>query len=264
MKRCSTELDSRRAAAAAAALRADLLAGIETAAWQPRGRRRPGRPASPACAPASRICGADPAEAGRQTALVLAADELAGRFNEVSSAIADARQQAQDTVVTEVARINAGAARHRQPDRPHPRADRPDRRRRRARGPARRGDLRRCRESIEVRALKRDDGGIVLVARNGLVLPLDDRPGRAAPPPMRRSPRPPSMAAAARFPAVTLVGVDVTRRCSAGGSPKRSRCATRRCRATRRRRTSPPRTSPRGSTRRASRCSPMPPAPCPT
>jgi flagellar hook-associated protein 1 FlgK len=166
-----TELDSRRAAAAGAALRADLLAGIETAHGSPEVGDGLGDLVAGLRAGFEDLR-ADPSEAGRQTALVLAADELATRFNEVSSAIGDARQQAQDTVVTEVARINAGLRNI---------ASLTDRIREQialtgeaaALEDERDAAISTLSESIEVRALKRDDGGLVLVARNGIVLPLN-------------------------------------------------------------------------------------------
>jgi flagellar hook-associated protein 1 FlgK len=166
----ATELDSRRASAAAASLRADLLAGIETA----HGRPEVGDSLGDLVAglrSGFEDLRADPSEAGRQTALVLAAEELATRFNEVSGAIGDARQQAQDTVVAEVATINAGLREI---------ASLTNRIREQialtgdaaALEDERDAAISTLSESIEVRALKRDDGGLVLVARNGIVLPL--------------------------------------------------------------------------------------------
>ena len=168
-----TELDSRRAAAAAAGLRADLLAGVETAHGRPEASDSLGDLVAGLRAGFEDLR-ADPAEAGRQTALVLAAEELATRFNEISGAIGAARQQAQDTIVSEVATINAGL---------RDIASLTDRIREQV---ALTGDaaaledqrdaaISALSESIEVRALKRDDGGLVLVARNGVVLPLDAR-----------------------------------------------------------------------------------------
>ena len=166
-----TELDSRRAAAAGAALRADLLAGIETAHGSPEVGDSLGDLVA-GLRSGFEDLRADPSEAGRQTALLLAADELAGRFNEVSSAIGDSRQLAQDTVVSEVAKVNAGL---------RDIASLTDRIREQialtgdaaALEDERDAAISTLSESIEVRALKRDDGGLVLVARNGLVLPLN-------------------------------------------------------------------------------------------
>lgn len=168
-----TELDSRRAAAAAATLRADLLAGIGTAHGSPESGNSIG----------DLVAGlhtgfedlrADPAEAGRQSALLLSAQDIATRFNEISTAIGSARQQAQDTTVLAVARINDAL-------RQVASLTRDIRDQIALTGEAaaledqRDTAISTLSESIEVRALKRADGGIVLVARNGLVLPLDDK-----------------------------------------------------------------------------------------
>ena len=166
-----TELDSRRAAAAAAGLRADLLAGIEAVHGSPEAGDGLGDLVA-ALRTGFEDLRADPAEAGRQTALVLAAEELATRFNEISASVGQARQQAQDTVVAEVATINAGlrdiaslTIRIREQIALTGEAAGLEDQRDAA--------ISALSESIEVRALKREDGGIVLVARNGIVLPLD-------------------------------------------------------------------------------------------
>ena len=202
-----TELDSRRAAAAAAGLRADLLAGIEAVHGSPEAGDGLGDLVA-ALHTGFEDLRADPAQAGRQSALVLAAEELATRFNEVSGAIGQARQQAHDTVVTEVAAINAGL-------RDIATLTRQIREQIALTGDAaalqdqRDAAISTLSASIEVRALKREDGGIVLVARNGIVLPLDaDRDafstadatlGAAA-----------FHGAGGTIPGVTLGGLDVT------------------------------------------------------
>ncbi|BDG73572.1 flagellar hook-associated protein FlgK [Roseomonas fluvialis] len=168
-----TELDSRRAAAAGAEVRLRLLQGIETAHGNPENGDGLGD-LTAALRTGFEDLRADPSEAGRQTSVVMDATALATRLNEISRAVGDARQQAQDGVVAEVARINdvlrqvadltlrirdeialTGSA-----------AALEDRRD---------TAIATLSESIEVRALKREDGGLVLVARNGLVLPLDPR-----------------------------------------------------------------------------------------
>ncbi len=166
-----TELDSRRAATAAAEVRQRLLQGIDTAHGNPENDDGIGD-LTAALRTGFEDLRADPSDAGRQTAVVLDAISLAARLNEVSAAVGTARQQAQDGIVTEVAAINAalrgiatltlqirdqialtgGAA---------------------ALEDQRDTAIAGLSESIEVRALKREDGGIVLVARNGIVLPLD-------------------------------------------------------------------------------------------
>lgn len=202
-----SELDSRRATAAGASLRADLLAGIETAHGSPAVGDSLGDLVA-GLRSGFEDLRADPAEAGRQTALVLAAEQLASRFNEVSSAIGDARQQAQDTVVTEVGKINASL---------HDIASLTDRIREQialtgdaaALEDERDAAISSLSESIELRALKRDDGGIVLVARNGLVLPLNAEQDAFATADATLDPAA-FQGAGGTIPAVTLGGVDVT------------------------------------------------------
>jgi flagellar hook-associated protein 1 FlgK len=166
-----TELDSRRAAAAGAEVRQRLLQGIETAHGNPENGDGLGD-LTAALRTGFEDLRADPAEAGRQTAVVMDATALATRFNEVSRAVTDARQQAQDGVVAEVARINDALRQV---------ADLTTRIRDEialvvcasALEDRRDAAIATLSESIEVRALKRDDGALVLVARNGIVLPLD-------------------------------------------------------------------------------------------
>ena len=167
------ELDSRRAAAAGAQVRLRLLQGIEAAHGTPEAGDGPGA-LTAALRTGFEDLRADPAEAGRQTSVVMDATALATRFNEIARAVGDARQQAQDGIVAEVARINdtlrqiadltirirdeialTGSA-----------AALEDRRD---------AAIATLSESIEVRALKRADGALVLVARNGVVLPLDPK-----------------------------------------------------------------------------------------
>lgn len=166
-----TELNSRRAAAAGAELRQRLLAGIAAAHGSPEAGDGLGD-LTAALHSGFEDLRANPADAGRQAAVVQDATALAGRLNEISTAIGDARQQAQDTVVTEVGRINDALRNI---------ADLTLRIRDQVSLTGNAAALEDQRdqaiatlsESLEVRALKRDDGGIVLVARNGLVLPLD-------------------------------------------------------------------------------------------
>jgi flagellar hook-associated protein 1 FlgK len=166
-----TELDSRRAAAAAAQVRLNLLQGIETAHGNPENGDGLGD-LTAALRTGFEDLRADPSESGRQTSVVMDATALATRLNEISAAVADARQQAQDGIVTEVARINDALRRI---------ADLTLRIREEvaltgsaaALEDQRDAAIATLSESIEVRALRRDDGGLVLVARNGLVLPLD-------------------------------------------------------------------------------------------
>lgn len=169
----ATELDARRAAAAAAEVRERLLHLIETAHGNPENGEGLGD-LTAALRTGFEDLRSDPAEAGRQSALLLGAGSLVTRLNEVSAAIGDARQQAQDGIVTEVARINAAL-------REIATLTQQIREQTALTGGAAALEDRRdaaiatLSESIEVRALKREDGNLVLVARNGMVLPLDPK-----------------------------------------------------------------------------------------
>jgi flagellar hook-associated protein 1 FlgK len=208
-----TELDSRRAAAAAAEVRLRLLQGIETAHGNPANGDGLGDLAA-ALRTGFEDLRADPAEAGRQSALVLDATALATRLNEISRAVGDARQQAQDGAVAEVARINAAlrqiadlTARIRDEIALTGSAAALEDRRDAA--------IATLSESLEVRALKREDGNIVLVARNGLVLPLDPRADAFATADALIGPAG-FHGPGGAIPAITLGGQDVTARLLGG------------------------------------------------
>ncbi len=166
-----TELDARRSASAAAALRENLLTQIEAA----HGSTEDGQGIGDLVAGlrnAFTDLAADPAEPGRQSQTLVAAQDLASRLNTVSDAIGAARQQAQDGIVTEVAKVNAGLRSI---------ADLTQQiRDALARGEStasledqRDQAVATLSESLEVKTLKASDGGITLIARGGIVLPLD-------------------------------------------------------------------------------------------
>ena len=168
-------LDQSRGAVAAATVREALLAGIE----QAHGAAGDGATLGDAVgALGSAFTGlrAAPADAGQQRAVLVAAATLTGRLNDVSEAITDARQQAQDGIVTEVASANAalreiasltlriktgadgaGAALEDQRDLA----------------------IARLSESLEVQAVRKPGGDLLLIARGGVVLPLDPDRRRA-------------------------------------------------------------------------------------
>jgi flagellar hook-associated protein 1 FlgK len=149
---------------------------------------------------------ATPADAGEQRATLDAATTVAARLNEVSDAIGTARQQAQDGLVDEVASANAAlreiaaltlririgiegdtAALEDQRD----------------------AAVARLAESVEVQAVRRPGGDMVIIARGGIVLPLDpDRDvlgvGHAAVTPGA------FYGAGGTLPGVTLNGIDIT------------------------------------------------------
>lgn len=203
-----TALNARRAAAAGAEVRLRLLQGIEAA----HGRTEAGDglgDLTAALRAGFEDLRADPAEPGRQAALLLDAVALAARLNETSAAVQQARQQTQDGIVAEVARINdtlreiAALTREIRDQvaltgNAAALEDRRD------------AAIARLSESLEVRALKREDGTIVLVARGGMVLPLDERADAFATADASLGPSA-FHGAGGTIPGITLGGVDVTR-----------------------------------------------------
>lgn len=165
------ELDARRSAAAAAGVRENLLLQVEAA----HGGTEQGEGIGDLVAGlrnAFTDLAADPAEAGRQAQALVAAQDLAARLNTVADAIGAARQQAQDGILAEVGKINTAlrdVADLTQQIRDalargESTAALEDRRDQAIAGLS---------ESLEVKALKSSDGGITLIARGGIVLPLD-------------------------------------------------------------------------------------------
>jgi flagellar hook-associated protein 1 FlgK len=114
-----------------------------------------------------------PADALRRSAVVTAADALAGRLNGVAAAIGEARQQAQDQMRAEVDQINAGlgelarlnTAIRRETGAGRSTADLDDQRDR---------ALGRIAESLDIAVIRHAGGAVTLVARGGIVLPLQD------------------------------------------------------------------------------------------
>ena len=114
-----------------------------------------------------------PADSNRRSGALEAARGVAAQFNTVATAIGDARQMAQDALVDEVAAVNAAlndVARLTL-----------DIRREIAsgRGAAALEDQRDqaiaiVSQSLEVKVIRRTSGEVTLVARGGLVLPLDE------------------------------------------------------------------------------------------
>jgi len=196
-------LDASRAAAAGAAAREDLLSGVEAAHGTGQGDGL-----------ADALAGlrgglltlrGAPADAGKQMAALEGARAVAEGLNRVSDAVGAARQRAQDGVIAEVAAANAalreiasltlkikaggdGAT-----------ASLEDQR-----------DLAvaRLSESLEVRAVRQPGGDLLLVARGGVVLPLD--PERDALASAGATVSPGASFASGTLPGVTLNGLDVT------------------------------------------------------
>ncbi len=208
-----TERHARAGEAAAAETRERLLGGIEAAHGQPSdgdalGDRMAALRAS--------VIGlrASPSEPGLQRDMLRAAQDIALRFNDIGAAVSDARQQAQNGVQEEVARINAGLRGVAELTT----AIQRDRVLGLATGELedqRDIALARLAESLPLRTLPQADGGLVLVTRGGLGLPLD--PGQDAFTTGGASLGPEAFfGPGGSLPGITLGGVDVTRQLGGG------------------------------------------------
>lgn len=166
-------LDASRAAVAAATVREHLLTGVEEAHGTLGTSEAAGTSIADGIAALRQgfiALRASPADAGAQRRIVEQARDVAQRLSAVGGAIGEARQQAQDGIVAEVADANAtlrqiasltlklktggdggSAALEDQRDLA----------------------IARLAESLEVRAIRQPGGDLLLVARGGVVLPLD-------------------------------------------------------------------------------------------
>jgi flagellar hook-associated protein 1 FlgK len=207
----AAEANAARSNAAAAAARQALLEGVERA----HGSTEAGDSLAGVLAA---LRGAfialreAPGETLRQNEVVAAAEDVAARLNTVSSAIGEARQQAQDCMVAEVAALNAGL-------RETAKLDRLIRMEKAAgRSTAELEDQRdaaigRLSESLQLRVVAQQDGGVMLVARGGLVLPLDENSDAFS---IAAATVGPSAYHGGTLPGVMLGGVDVTNRLAGG------------------------------------------------
>jgi flagellar hook-associated protein 1 FlgK len=202
-------LDASRASSAAAGLRERLLSGIEEAHGDAGQTLGDGLADLRNSFLALR---AAPADAGKQQAAAAAAGTLADRLNGVSQAIGEARQQAQDSIVAEVRTANAAlrqvaaltlrirnggdgdtAALEDQRD----------------------AAIATLSESLGVQAVKRAGGEVLLVAKGGVVLPLDAGYDQLAT--ADATVRPASRnGAGGTLPGVTLNGIDITAQLAGG------------------------------------------------
>jgi len=160
-----------RGDAAAGTLRTRLLSGVEMAHGRPEDGDSVGGLLS---ALRARLVGAReaPEDPVRRAAVVDAARDLAARYNGVAAAIGTARQDAHDSLVAEATAANAALAEigtlttdiRREIAAGRTGADFEDRR-----------DLAiaRLAESLDVSVIRGVAGDVTLVARGGLVLPLD-------------------------------------------------------------------------------------------
>ncbi|TCZ53196.1 flagellar hook-associated protein FlgK [Roseicella aquatilis] len=202
-------LDASRASSAAAAQREALLTGIEQAHGDSGETLADGLSDLRNAFTALR---AAPADAGEQQAAVSVARTLAERLNTLSQAITDARQQAQDDIVQQVKTANAALRQV---------AALTERIRNGADGDTATLEDRRdaaiatLSESLGVQAVKREGGDVLLVAKGGVVLPLD--PDRDLLATSGATVQPGSLhGASGTLPGVTLNGLDVTAQLTGG------------------------------------------------
>jgi flagellar hook-associated protein 1 FlgK len=205
-------VDRARGEAAAGDLRLRLLSGVEAAHGRPEDGDSLGGLLSALHADLVSLREA-PADAARRSGVVEAADVLAGRLNGIAAALGEARQGAHDALVAEAAAANEAVAEI---------ARLTDDIRREigaGRGAAALEDKRdlaiaRLSESLELRAIRREDGNLTLIARGGMVLPLDgSAPFSVAPAHVGPGT---FHGGAGILPGVMLLGVDVTRGLAGG------------------------------------------------
>lgn len=207
------ELDTRRGALAAATTREAVLTRIEAAHGRPEAGEAIGDLVA-TLRSAFTALRADPSSQGQQAQVVVAAEDLANRLNAVSDAIGAARQQAQDDIVAEVGTMNATL---------NTIADLTERIRDNIALGLSSADLEDKRdtaiaslsESIGLTALKKEDGSLTLIARGGMVLPLD-RKAAAFSTSDATLGAPAYYGAGGTIPGIMLGGVDVTTRVAGG------------------------------------------------
>jgi len=207
------ERHARAGEAAAAATRERLLSGIEAAHGQPGDGRSLGDRMGAMRAAAIGLR-ASPGEPGLQRELLEAAQDMVRGFHDIAAAIGEARQQAQDGIEEEVSRINAGL---REVARLTTSIQRD---RVLGVGTGELEDQRdialaRLAESLPLRSLPLTDGGIILVTRSGLGLPLDAASDAFATGPAALGPSA-FFGPGGALPGITLAGVDVTRQLTGG------------------------------------------------
>ncbi len=211
------QLENTRAARAAAAAREAILRPVEAAHGTPGGDGTGGNSIGDLTASlhaAFVALRADPSDPPRQNAVVAAAADIAARFNAVGDAIGAARQQAQDAMGADVATLNRGLREVASLSR--------DIQSLKARGlsTAAMEDRRdvaigAISEVLEVKAIRREDGSVLLVARGGTILPQDPNrdafslAGATVAPDTFHGP-------GGTLPGVLLGGVDVTARLVGG------------------------------------------------
>ena len=167
------ERDARGAAAAAAGVRETLLQGIEAVQGRPEDGATLGN-ALGKLRQSFTALRAAPGDPELARAVLRSAEDVARQFQDSAGAIQTARQQAQEGIVSEVKLANDGLRRI---------ADLSNLIQSTMAGGRSTADLEDQRDleiatlsqTIPVRALRQADGGVVLVGRNGLNLPLPMR-----------------------------------------------------------------------------------------
>jgi len=213
----TAEMNAARAAAGAAAARARLLEGVETAHGV---TGQTVADLTGALGDAFVALRADPADALRQSGVTQAAGALAGRYNAVSGAILAARQGAQDGMVEDVAALNEALRRI---------ADLTGRivpLRAQGIGTAELEDGRDAAIAsvagiLQIKSIERPDGGVTLITSGGLTLPLggDADAFSLAPATLGAASY---HGAGGTLPGVMLGGVDVTERLGQGSLAARA------------------------------------------
>ncbi|MCK8783047.1 flagellar hook-associated protein FlgK [Roseomonas sp. NAR14] len=202
-----TQLDAQSAGVAAATVRERLLTGVEAAHGTTGGGNSLGSLVS-ALRNSFSALAASPSDQTLQSGVVQAAQDFVDRVHTVSDALDSARQQAQDGIVTEVEAINRGLNGIAKLTRQIQTAQS---------GGASTAELEDQRdqaisalsEAIEVKAVRAEDGGITLIGRNGLVLPLQET-GDALATGSASAASGTYHGSGGTLPGVTLGGVDIT------------------------------------------------------
>jgi flagellar hook-associated protein 1 FlgK len=157
----------------------------------------------------------DPTQVVKQQAIVLvAAEDLANRFNDISKVIGQQRQLTEDGVFTEIGKINAGLRQIatlteniiKQTGANQPKADLEDQR------DIALKDLSQC---IAFKTIRQENGGLILLGAGGITLPLvSDGDAFVT---QRSTISPESYyGAGGSIPGITLLGVDVTQQMVGG------------------------------------------------
>ncbi|PWS38256.1 hypothetical protein DFH01_02880 [Falsiroseomonas bella] len=197
---------------AAAALRTDLLGAVETAHGRPEDGDSVGGLLSTLRAAFIDLREA-PEDPIRRSAVVTASGDLAARFNGVARALEETRQAAHDALVQEAAAANAALAEiaglttdiRRELSAGRTAADLEDKR-----------DLAlgRLAQSLDIGVIRGTMGEITVVARGGMVLPLDGAPAFSVTPATVGTGA--WHGGAGTLPGLMLRGEDVTRRVIGG------------------------------------------------